>query len=113
MRFEDLDVWKRAARLSTNIYQELQNCRDYGFKDQVTRSSLSIASNVAEGFERGSNRDRVKFLTYAKGSSGELRTQVYIGIEAGFIGREVGRGWVSETEEISRMLQSLIKSWSG
>ena len=55
MRFEDLDVWKRAMKLSTNIYKELKNLKDYGFKDQITRSGLSIPSNIAEGFERTSN----------------------------------------------------------
>jgi four helix bundle protein len=106
MRFEDLDVWKRAARLSTTVYQQLQGCPDYGFKDQITRSALSIASNIAEGYERDADRDRVKFLTYAKGSTGELRTQIYVGIEAGFIARETGRQWVEETQELSRMIWS-------
>ena len=111
MRFEDLDVWKRAARLSTAVYQTLQQCRDFGFKDQITRSALSIASNIAEGYERDSNRDRIKFLNYAKGSCGELRTQIYIGMEAGFIDREAGRQWVEETREIAQMLRGLMRHW--
>ncbi len=90
MRFEDLDVWKRAARLSTALYRALENCREFGFKDQVTRSALSIPSNIAEGYERDTSRDRVEFLHYARGSCGELRTQLYIGIEAGYIGHEAG-----------------------
>ena len=111
MRFEDLDVWKRAARLSTAVYQQLTNCRDFGFKDQITRSALSIASNIAEGYERDSNRDRIKFLNYAKGSCGELRTQIYIGMEVGFIGREDGNHWVEETREIAQMLHGLMRRW--
>jgi four helix bundle protein len=113
MRFEDLDVWKRAARLSANIYQSLSALRDYGFKDQVTRSSLSIASNIAEGYERDSDKDRIKFLSYAKGSCAELRTQVYIGMEAGYIEREQGKQWVHETQEISRMLYGLMQVLRG
>jgi four helix bundle protein len=108
MRFEDLDVWKRAARLSTTIYQNLAICRDFAYKDQVTRWALSIASNIAEGYERDSNRDRIKFLNYGKGSCGELRTQIYIGVEVGFIHREVGQGWVEETKELSKMIYSLM-----
>jgi len=108
MPFEDLDVWKRAARLSTAVYQELQHCRDFGFKDQITRSALSIAGNIAEGYERDGNRDRIKFINYAKGSCGELRTQIYIGMEVGFIDHEIGRGWVEETQELSKMLYSLM-----
>ena len=52
MRFEDLDVWKRAKTLSADIYKKLKNLKDFGFKDQITRSGLSISSNIAEGFER-------------------------------------------------------------
>jgi len=103
MRFEDLDVCKRWARLSTAVYKELQHCRDFGFKDQITRSALSIASNIAEGYERDSNRDRIKFLNYAKGSIGERRTQIYMGMEVGFIERDTGCDWVKETEERGNM----------
>ena len=66
MRFEDLDVWKRAMKLSTNIYKELKNLKDYGFKDQITRSGLSIPSNIAEGFERTSNKESVNFYPMPK-----------------------------------------------
>jgi four helix bundle protein len=52
MRFEDLEIWKRAARLSADIYRQLVDLKDYGFKDQITRSGLSVPSNTAEGFER-------------------------------------------------------------
>jgi four helix bundle protein len=75
MRFEDLDVWKRAARLSADIYRQLKDLRDYGFRDQITRSGLSISSNIAEGFERMAAKEKLTFLYYAKGSCGELRSQ--------------------------------------
>jgi four helix bundle protein len=80
MRFEDLEVWKRSARLSAEIYKHFAACKDYGFKDQITRSSLSVPSNVAEGYERATNKDTNKFLYYGKGSAAELRTQLYIDI---------------------------------
>jgi four helix bundle protein len=79
----------------------------------VTRSGLSIPSNIAEGFERDSEPEKVKFLVYAKGSCGELRTQVQIGMEAGFVDRETGRRWVNETREIGAMLGGLIKKLRG
>ena len=75
--FEDLEVWKRSARLSADIYKTLANLKDYGFKDQITRSGLSIPSNIAEGAERESIKEFINFLSYAKGSAGELRTQIY------------------------------------
>ena len=74
MSFEDLEVWKKSARLSGNIYKELKGCKDYGFKDQITRSGLSIPSNIAEGIERNSSKESINFISYAKGSCGELRT---------------------------------------
>ncbi len=81
MRFEDLDVWKRAARLSADIYKELRALKDYGFRDQITRSGLSVSSNIAEGFERESQKECLTFLSYAKGSLGELQSQIYFGMD--------------------------------
>jgi four helix bundle protein len=110
MRFEDLEVWKRSARLSAGIYKELKILKDYGFKDQITRSGLSIPSNISEGFERESPKDCVKFLLYAKGSCGELRTQIYIGMDIGYIDADLSKRWISETEELSNMIGGLIKT---
>lgn len=112
MKFEDLNVWKRAKQLSVSIYKELCSLKDYGFRDQISRSALSIASNIAEGIEKGSNKDCAKFLQYAKGSCGELRTQIYIGIETGYISDEIGNLWIQDTREISAMLVGLIRSKS-
>ena len=109
MRFEDMDVWKRSSRLSVSIYQYFADLKDYGFKDQITRSSLSIPSNIAEGIERITAKEKRNFLNYSKGSCAELRTQIYIGIEIGYIPRDVGIIWTKETEEISSMLNGLMK----
>jgi four helix bundle protein len=110
MKFEDLEVWKRSKRLCVEIYLTLKDLKDYGFKDQITRSALSISSNIAEGFERISTKECVTFLSYAKGSCGELRTQIYVGIDIDYVSREVGNRWLKETEEISLMLGGLIKA---
>lgn len=108
--FEDLEVWQRAARLSAELYKELQGLKDYGFRDQITRAGLSVASNIAEGMERATAADKQRFLVIAKGSCGELRTQSYIGIDIGYINREVGMRWIQETREMSAMLVGLIRS---
>ena len=110
MKFENLEVWKRSARLSANIYKELSNLKDYGFKDQITRSGLSVPSNIAEGMERNSNKEKMRFLDIAKASAGELRTQIYIGKDIGYIDKKIGANWIDETKEISAMLVGLIKS---
>ena len=109
MSFEDLDVWKRSARLSATLYQQLGTLSNWGFRDQITRSGLSVPSNIAEGYERDSDAEIARFLTIAKGSCGELITQIYIGIEAGFIEKELGMSWVREAKEINAMLGALIK----
>ena len=110
MALGDLDVWKRSSRLSANIYKELYCLKDYGFKDQITRSGLSIPCNIAEGIERKSSKETRNFLSYAKGSCGELRTQIYIGMEIGYIPENAGKKWIVETKEISAMLVGLMKS---
>lgn len=109
LKFEDIDAWKRSARLCADLYKELRDLNDFGFKNQITRAGLSVPSNIAEGFERDSHKDCVRFLTYARGSCGELRTQIYIGIEIDYIPHDLGKIWIQETREISAMLTGLIK----
>lgn len=109
-RFEELDVWKRATRLSGDLYKTMSGVKDFGFRDQITRTGLSVPSNIAEGYERGSSKEMANFLNYAKGSAGELRTQIYIGMDIGYIDRETGARWLREAEEISKMLHGLIRS---
>lgn len=110
MRFEDLEVWKRSARMSAEIYKVSRKIRDFSFRDQLTRSSLSIASNLAEGWERQTQKEFVRFIRYALGSCGELRTQLYIGMEAGYIDHSKAKAWVAETRELSAMLRGLQES---
>ena len=111
MKCENLDVWKRACRVSVEIYKLFSECKDYGFKDQITRSGLSVASNIAEGVERYSNQETVRFLDIARASSAELITQIFIAIEIGFIEKEIGIKLKNEAEEIAKMITNLIKSY--
>ncbi|MDY6980028.1 MAG: four helix bundle protein [Pseudomonadota bacterium] len=106
---ENLDVWKRACRLSVKLYQAFTNSKEYGFRDQITRSALSIPSNIAEGFERDSHKSKVQYLKVAKGSCGELWTQLLIGREAGFLEEEHCRQLEREAKQISKMLYGLIR----
>ena len=108
MGFENLEVWKRSSRLSADIYRALKDLKDFGFKDQITRSGLSIPSNIAEGEERSSLRQTLNFLNYAKGSCGELKTQIFIGIEIEYIPEELGKMWITEINAITAMLGALI-----
>ena len=107
-RFEDLDVWKEGMRLARDIYKRMQNSRDYGLRDQMQRAAVSIPSNIAEGFERKSNKEFIQFLFIAKSSCGELRTQIYLAIEIGVIEKNDGSELIERTRKISAMLYKLI-----
>ena len=108
--FETLEVWKRASRLAVQIYRALKDCRDYGLKDQMTRAAVSIPSNIAEGYERGTNKEFIRYLNIAKGSAGELRTQLYIAKEIDVITPEAMAELVEETKGIGGMLRALANS---
>ncbi len=108
--FEKLEVWRRSHALSIEIYRLLADCRDWGFKDQITRSTNSISDNIAEGAERSGKAEFKQFLSYAKGSAGESRSQVLRAVALGYLGEETGRKTVAELREISRMIHGLIKS---
>ncbi len=108
--FEKLDVWRRSHALSIEVYRLLADCRDWGFKDQITRSANSISDNIAEGAERMGKAEFKQFLGYAKGSAGECRSQVMRAVALGYLAAETGSKLLAELREISRMIHGLIKS---
>ncbi|WP_457595727.1 four helix bundle protein [Hydrogenimonas sp.] len=111
MRCKNLNVWKKSCRLTVDIYKHFETCNNFGFKDQITRSALSVASNIAEGVEKDSNKETVRFLEIARGSTAELITQTYIGIEIGYIEKERGLKWIATIEEIAKMLGGLKNTY--
>jgi four helix bundle protein len=106
--FEDLTVWKEAMQLVVLIYSKFKDCRDYGFKDQIKRASVSVPSNIAEGFERQTNKEFIQFLFYAKGSCGELQTQLYLSIKLDYLSKNEGLEFVDKAKKISSMINNLI-----
>ena len=112
MDFEKLVVWQRSKALAVDIYREFARCEDFGFKSQITRSALSVPSDIAEGMERRSPREKVWFLWIAKASNGELRAQIIIGSEIAYIAEPLAESWIKETRELSKMLSGLIKKIS-
>lgn len=110
--FESLEVWKKGCRLTVDIYEALKGCKDFGFKDQICRAAVSVPSNLAEGYERNSPGDFARFINIAKGSAGELRTQLYIGRELGFIDTDSFNRLLEESKHISAMLGALGKKVS-
>jgi four helix bundle protein len=85
-RFEDIDAWKESRILVKNIYGIMENIRDYGFRDQIQRAAISIMSNIAEGFDRGTNKEFIYFLlTIARGSVAEVRSLLYAAQDIGYL----------------------------
>lgn len=110
--FEDLNVCQSGLKLAIGLYKLLNNCKEYSLRDQICRSSVSIPSNIAEGFEREYNQEFIRSLRIAKGSSGELRTQIYIAQGVGIIDTETANELVENCKHISSMLKNLIKTRS-
>ena len=87
-RFEDVEAWKQGRELTRRIYQitsQSKFTRDYALRDQIRRAAISITSNIAEGFDRGGNREFVQFLAIARGSASELKSQLYTALDAGYV----------------------------
>lgn len=110
MNCDRLNVWKLAVALSIEAYKELEGCRNFGFVDQITRSALSVFSNLAEGLEKSSFKDQVRFIEYSKGSCAEFITQSYVGQGAGFIPQKIADEWIKQAKSILGMLINFEKS---
>jgi four helix bundle protein len=110
MRFEDLEVWKRACRLFVEIFKAHKEYRDSGFKDQITRSSLSIPSNIAEGYERSTNKDATKFSITLKARQASRATHPDLYRYGNWLYSQTNRVKLDTgAQEISKMLSGLIK----
>ena len=106
--FEELIIWKEGMEISYAIYDCLANCHDYGLRNQMERSAVSILSNIAEGYELSSDRAFVRHLYIAKGSTAELRTQLYIAIRQKYITNALGNELLERTRKLSAMIQKFI-----
>jgi four helix bundle protein len=110
--FKDLIVWQKAKELAVFVYKITDNGslgRDWGLRDQIRRSAVSIPSNIAEGDERNTDKESVRFFFIAKGSLAELRTQLQIAYEIGYIGKDEYESMESESQDLGRMIGKLIK----
>lgn len=96
--------------LTIDIYKTFSGLKDYGFKDQVCRASVSVMNNIAEGFERKSHKDFEKFLYIAKGSCGEVRSLLALALDLRYINKDKYKNMGEEALQISRLLSGLIKS---
>jgi len=108
-KFEDLAVWQEGLTQAINLYKLLADCSDYSLRDQMRRCSVSVPSNIAEGYERHTNKEFVRYLRIAKGSNGELRTQIHLAIAINILDSNTGQQLLNKSRLISSMLQNLIK----
>lgn len=107
--FEDLVVWKDARELVRLTYKAFASSRDFGFKDQIQRAAISIMNNIAEGFERGSNAEFIRFLNISKASAGEVRSMTYIAKDLDYITSEIETDIHNRARKLSGSIKNLIK----
>jgi four helix bundle protein len=110
--FDELDIWKLARALNARLYHETEHgaiTRDFGLRDQIRRASISIMANIAEGFERDSKGEFIRFLRIAKGSAGEVKSHLHAVEDAGYMSHELLDEMRAEVTVIQRKIGSLIK----
>lgn len=108
--FEDLRVWQVGIQLCIDVYTIFKDNRNFGLRDQIQRSAVSAPSNIAEGFERQTDKEFIRYLYMAKGSCGELRTQLLIALSVSAIPQEQGQLLINRAKRLSGMLQKLIEA---
>lgn len=108
-KFEDIESWKEARILAKEIYKLFTNVKDYGFKDQIQRAAISIMSNIAEGFDRSSNKDFIKFLVIARGSVSEVRSLSYAAIDVGYINEQSFAGISERCSKLINLINGFIR----
>jgi four helix bundle protein len=114
--FEDIESWKKARALTNEIYKVTAAgtfARDFGLKDQIRRASVSILSNIAEGFERGGDKEFSQFLAIAKGSCGEVRAQLYIALDQKYLPQELFDRLSKSTIEVGQLLSGFMRYLKG
>ena len=112
-RYEEIEAWKEGRELVKKIYELTRVgdfSRDYGLRDQIQRASVSVCSNIAEGFERSGNREFANFLWIAKGSAGEVSSQLYNAKDLGYISESQFEQLYMQTESIRGKLNNFIKA---
>ncbi|HET9296752.1 MAG TPA: four helix bundle protein [Candidatus Binatia bacterium] len=109
--FEDLNVWKQARLLTQEVYRLTKTekfSRDFGLRDQIQRAAISVMSNIAEGFERGGNQEFSQFLYIAKASCGEVRSQLYVAFDQGYVTHDETEKLRQSFKRLSGMISNLI-----
>jgi len=115
-KFEDIEAWKKGRELAKDIYTVTgkgEFARDYGLKDQIRRAAVSVISNIAEGFSRQTDQEFVQFLHIAKGSTSEVQSQLYLGLDLDYINKEEFERLYDEADQVARLISGFIKYLKG
>jgi len=111
-RFEDIEAWQKARELTREVYAASKVepfSRDFALRDQIRKATISVMSNIAEGFERGGTREFIQFLSIAKASAGEVQSQLYIALDQGYLSEDACGHVMSLAEETGRIIGGLMK----
>ncbi|MDL5045775.1 four helix bundle protein [Oscillatoria amoena NRMC-F 0135] len=108
-KFEDLNSWKKARELTRSVYCAMKNCKDYSFKDQIQRASVSVMSNIAEGFERSGSAERIHLFNIARASAGEVRSLSYVGEDSGYLSSVQAEAMRNLTLECSQLIGGMMR----
>ena len=111
-RFEEIIAWQKSKAFAVDIYSTFKEIRDFGFRDQIQRASVSIMNNIAEGFERRSDKELKQGLYVAKGSCAEVRSMLHLATDLNYASPEILMELREKSEEICRLLSGFIKSLS-
>jgi len=109
-KFEDLIAWRKSQDVAVSIYFEFNQLRDFGFRDQIRRAVVSISNNIAEGFERRTKADFIRFLHIALASCSEVKSMLYLAERLNYISEDFKIKLLQMTIEVSKIITGLIKS---
>ncbi len=109
-KFEDIIAWQKAQDLAVDVYTVFRNVKDFSFRDQICRATVSISNNIAEGFDRSSATDFSRFLYFSIASCSEVRSMIYLAERLNYISEEQKRELLGKSHEISMIIRGLIKS---
>ena len=109
-KFEDIIAWQKSSALATEIYKSFRLLKDYSFRDQIQRAVISISNNIAEGYERQSNKEFSKFLYIAKGSCAEVRSMLFVAMELKYLSKTDFDRLSLLSNEVSKIISGFIKT---
>lgn len=109
-KFEDIIAWQKNQDFAVTIYKHFSLSKDFGFRDPIRRASVSISNNIAEGFDRMSNKEFIRFLYISLASCSEVKSMLYLSERLGYLDKEQAKKLVNEALEINKIIHGLIRS---